>query len=158
MSGISWFGFSSDINYNVSKTHSFFKLIKVGLITSHSFMKPGGVKRHVLGLHGEFRRRGIESKIIVPRRKRKEKCKRWTRKKKLTNVVFEGETDESKAPSYYASCDIYCSPAIYGESFGIVLIEAMATGKPVVAFVNKGHKGVLEKGKGKRFFNKEQGL
>jgi phosphatidylinositol alpha-mannosyltransferase len=83
-------------------------------------------------------------------------CKKWVRKNKLTNIVFEGETREEKAPSYYASCDIYCSPAIYGESFGIVLVEAMAMGKPVVAFANKGYKGVLEKGRGKRFLVKNR--
>ena len=36
--------------------------MKVGLISFHSFFQPGGVKRHVLGLHEEFKRRGIQSK------------------------------------------------------------------------------------------------
>ncbi len=78
----------------------------------------------------------------------------WVLKNKVENVVFEMKTDEKQAVEYYRACDIFCSPAIYGESFGIVLIEAMAVGKPVVAFANKGYKGVLEKGKGKRFLIK----
>jgi len=32
--------------------------MKVGLISFHSFLKPGGVKNHVLGLAKEFRKRG----------------------------------------------------------------------------------------------------
>jgi len=43
--------------------------MRIGLISFHSFYQPGGVKRHVLGLHKEFKRRGIYSKIIAPRRK-----------------------------------------------------------------------------------------
>ena len=48
------------------------KKLKVGLISFHSFLHPGGVKRHILGLHNEFKKKGIKSKIIVPRRSRKE--------------------------------------------------------------------------------------
>ncbi|OGZ19066.1 MAG: hypothetical protein A2175_01955 [Candidatus Nealsonbacteria bacterium RBG_13_42_11] len=81
-------------------------------------------------------------------------CRNWIKKNKLENVVFEGATKDFLPPSYYATCDIYCSPAIYGESFGIVLIEAMASGKPVVAFANEGYRTVLEKGKGGRFLAK----
>ncbi len=46
--------------------------MKIGLISFHSLLNPGGVKRHVFGLHKEFEKRGIQSKIIAPRRKRHE--------------------------------------------------------------------------------------
>jgi len=43
--------------------------MKIGLISFHSFLQPGGVKKHILGLQKEFQRRGIQAKIIAPRRK-----------------------------------------------------------------------------------------
>ena len=43
--------------------------MKVGLVSFHSFFRPGGVKRHILELKDEFKKRGIEVKVIVPRRR-----------------------------------------------------------------------------------------
>ena len=47
--------------------------MKIGFVSFHSFANPGGVKSHIMGLSQEFEKRGIETKIIVPRRKRGEK-------------------------------------------------------------------------------------
>lgn len=69
---------------------------------------------------------------------------------KLDKVKFVGFVGEKELPRFYAEADIHCSPAIYGESFGIVLLEAMASGLPVVAFANAGYKEVL-KGEGGQF-------
>ena len=92
--------------------------------------------------------------IIVGEGPLKGDLEKWVKINKLTNVIFEGKVPEEKVAVYYKSCDIFCSPAIFGESFGIVLIEAMASGRPVVAFANEGYKEVLKKGKGKRFLVK----
>ena len=61
-------------------------------------------------------------------------------------VKFVGYVTPEDLPSYYRSCDVYCSPATGGEAFGIVLLEAMASGTPVVASNIEGYKGVIKDG------------
>ncbi|MBA3757704.1 glycosyltransferase family 4 protein [Candidatus Saccharibacteria bacterium] len=60
-------------------------------------------------------------------------------------VSFLGFIDENDKPNLLGSTDIACFPSLYGESFGIVLIEAMAAGAGVVIGGNNpGYKTVLE--------------
>jgi phosphatidyl-myo-inositol alpha-mannosyltransferase len=62
------------------------------------------------------------------------------------HVRFEGRVEHVDLPRYYASADVFCSPARGGESFGMVLVEAMAAGVPVVASDLPGYRTVLTDG------------
>ncbi len=64
----------------------------------------------------------------------------------LKGVYYEGRVAPEDVPRYYATCDVYCSPATGGESFGIVLLEAMASGKVVLASDIHGYREVVNDG------------
>jgi phosphatidylinositol alpha-mannosyltransferase len=63
---------------------------------------------------------------------------------KLKNVSFLGYISEELKLQLLAEADIFCSPAIFGESFGIVLLEAMATGTVCVAGNNSGYADLMQ--------------
>jgi phosphatidylinositol alpha-mannosyltransferase len=65
----------------------------------------------------------------------------------LSDIVFLGQVADDAMPTLYKSADVFCSPAIGGESFGIVLLEAMAAGIPVVASDIEGYRDVISSGK-----------
>jgi phosphatidylinositol alpha-mannosyltransferase len=49
------------------------------------------------------------------------------------HLRFLGQVSDEEKASAMRSADVYCAPHIGGESFGIVLVEAMAAGTAVVA-------------------------
>ena len=87
-----------------------------------------------------------EARLIVagdgPERKTLE---RYIQKTDLQRAVeLRGKIPEQEKPSLLASADIACFPALHGESFGIVLIEAMAAGaKVVLGGDNPGYRSIM---------------
>jgi phosphatidylinositol alpha-mannosyltransferase len=80
----------------------------------------------------------------------RENCQKFVKENNLKDVIFLGNV-EKELPSLYATCDIFCAPSIFGESFGLVILEAMASGKPVVGFANEGYKELMKGKKGEKF-------
>jgi phosphatidyl-myo-inositol alpha-mannosyltransferase len=59
---------------------------------------------------------------------------------------FLGQVDDAGKASAMRSADVYCAPNTGGESFGIVLVEAMGAGTPVVASDLDAFRRVLREG------------
>jgi phosphatidyl-myo-inositol alpha-mannosyltransferase len=59
------------------------------------------------------------------------------------HVDFIGAVAAADLPRWFATADIFVSPATGNESFGIVLLEAMAAGKPVVCSDIPGYRTVV---------------
>jgi phosphatidylinositol alpha-mannosyltransferase len=85
----------------------------------------------VVGGYGDRQRRGYE---------------RWVRESGLEDVVFAGYAPSDQLPRYHASSHIFCAPNTGNESQGIILLEAMAAGLPVVASNIEGFAAVLTEG------------
>jgi phosphatidyl-myo-inositol alpha-mannosyltransferase len=74
------------------------------------------------------------------------------------NVFFLGDISINDLPVYYNTAHVFCSPATYGESFGIVLIEAMAAGLPIIAGDIEGYRKVITDGENGVLVNPENPL
>jgi phosphatidylinositol alpha-mannosyltransferase len=61
-------------------------------------------------------------------------------------VTMLGAVPNVELPPIHAACDVYLGPSTGGESFGIVLVEAMAAGLPVVASDTPGYDEVVTDG------------
>jgi len=85
--------------------------------------------------------------IVVGDGKLRREYVSYVTKNKIEDVHFEGRVSDQLLPSYYTTADIYCSPATHGESFGIVLLEAMASGVPVITGANPGYRNLIADGK-----------
>jgi phosphatidylinositol alpha-mannosyltransferase len=64
-----------------------------------------------------------------------------------SRVEMLGRVDDDRLASYLKAADVYIGPATGGESFGIVLAEAMAAGLPIVASDIPGYRDVARDGR-----------
>jgi phosphatidylinositol alpha-mannosyltransferase len=86
--------------------------------------------------------------VVVGRGRPLEGYRRFARRQgwSTEDVVFAGYVPSEDLPRYYQSCDAFCAPNTGQESFGIVLLEAMAAGAPIVASDIPGFQDVVSNG------------
>ncbi|MPZ72830.1 MAG: glycosyltransferase [Nitriliruptorales bacterium] len=77
----------------------------------------------------------------------RERCQQMVPPSIRPDVLFVGAVAEHEKPRYYASADVFVAPNTGGESFGIVLLEAMAAGLPIVGSDIPGFRTVMKDGR-----------
>jgi phosphatidyl-myo-inositol alpha-mannosyltransferase len=63
------------------------------------------------------------------------------------NVEWLGRISDRELAERLRAAAVFCAPSLHGESFGVVLLEAMAAGTPVVASDIAGYRDVARQGK-----------
>ncbi|MFZ9629833.1 MAG: glycosyltransferase family 4 protein [Ilumatobacteraceae bacterium] len=61
-------------------------------------------------------------------------------------IEFLGRLSDAEKISRLKGADVFCAPSLHGESFGVVLIEAMAAGTAIVASALDGYRNVATDG------------
>jgi len=84
--------------------------------------------------------------LVVGTGPQEREARRYVMTRRMVGVEFLGRVSDQEKAQLFRTADVYVSPATGGESFGIVLLEAMAAGAPIVASDIHGYKGVVRRG------------
>jgi phosphatidylinositol alpha-mannosyltransferase len=109
--------------------------------------KRKGVK-YLLEAFNQVKQEIPDSRLIIvgPGTRLRRKYEKQVARSGLKDVVFTGLVSYDDLPRYYKTADVFCAPATGRESFGIILLEAMAVGKPIVASNIEGYASVVTHG------------
>jgi phosphatidylinositol alpha-mannosyltransferase len=90
---------------------------------------------YLLQAYAQVKARMPDTRLLIvgPDGGMRQGCESFVRREGLKDVVFTGYVSEEDLPRYYKTADVFCAPNTGNESFGIILLEAMAAGTPVVA-------------------------
>ena len=95
--------------------------------------------------------RGYNCRLLIAGAGPQEReIRRYIATRRLTGVELLGRISDADKIRYFATADVYVSPATGQESMGVVLLEALASGTPIVCSDIHGYRSVVRRG--------EQGL
>ena len=110
------------------------------------YSEPRKGLKYLLRALPEVRRVIPNVRLVIVGKGRPQHIQRYLTTHGHDEVVLAGCVSRHDLARYYASCDVFCAPSTGGESFGIVLLEAMASGLPVVASQIPGYASVMRDG------------
>jgi len=120
---------------------------KLNILFVGRLEKRKGVK-YLLEAFRQVKQEIPDSRLIIvgPGTRLRRRYEKHVMKNGLKDVVFTGLVPYEELPRYYKAADVFCAPATGRESFGIILLEAMAVGKPIVASNIEGYANVVSHG------------
>ena len=104
---------------------------------------------YLLNAYLEIKRQMPNTRLLIcgPGTRLKKRYEKWVAQNRLEDVIFTGMVSHEDQPRYYRTADVFCAPATSRESFGLILLEAMATGRPIVATNIEGFANVITNSK-----------
>lgn len=95
---------------------------------------------HALAVHRALLRQVSGLRLVIAGDgEQRAQAERQARQLPASSVEFLGQVSEERKVELLQTCTLLLAPALYGESFGLVLTEAMAAGLPVCGFRNAGY-------------------
>jgi phosphatidylinositol alpha-mannosyltransferase len=102
-----------------------------------------GIKYLIRAFNELSQRRDDVQLLIAGSGPDENKLREYVNELEIPRITFLGYISDEEKIHQMHRADVFCSPARYGESFGIVLLEAMAAGTPIVAGDNFGYTGTM---------------
>ncbi|MEI7604849.1 MAG: glycosyltransferase family 4 protein [Chloroflexota bacterium] len=101
---------------------------------------------HLLRAFRKLQIDGVPSRLLIAGTGPGEReARRYVLTRQLDNVEFLGRVSEEEKRQLFKTADIYVSPATGRESFGIVLLEAMSAGAPIICSDIHGYRAVVRR-------------
>ena len=102
---------------------------------------------YLLKAYRQLRREGLDCRLLmIGAGPQERELRRYIATRRLVGVELLGRVSDTDKVRALATADVFVSPATGQESFGIVLLEAMAAGAPIVCSDIHGYKGVVRRG------------
>ena len=102
---------------------------------------------YALKAYRQLRKRGYDCRLLLAGTGPQEReVRRYIATRRLQGVELLGRISDEDKARYFATADVYVSPATGQESMGVVLLEALAAGTPIVCSDIHGYKGVVRRG------------
>ncbi len=109
-------------------------------------MEPRKGLIHLLRAFRKLQRDGVRARLLlVGTGPGEREARRYALTRQLDGVEFLGRVSEAQKAQLFKTADIYVSPATGRESFGIVLLEAMSAGAPIICSDIHGYRGVVRR-------------
>jgi len=109
-------------------------------------MEPRKGLIHLLRAFRKLQRDGVRARLLlIGTGPGEREARRYVLTRQLDDVEFLGRVSEAQKAQLFKTADIYVSPATGRESFGIVLLEAMSAGAPIICSDIHGYRGVVRR-------------